>query len=309
MANNNKSDGAAGGRFAAGLLSSALCAEASHTTMDEDSAKVDLKLSLRNVFSKGSLVEAHCQVKHGKCFRDKERETPDSGIKLQQILQKTLEGLRHGVSPAFLLWVPASPSNKAYWEFIPKNRKKKTPIYINPLQEITPSLAYDMCRFHGLNNKTAPHSQIILPSASPVLTETHGRREYSKLKKSLFINPIVGEISVTRTAWRHITRPSRSTAARKASIEVISKLENFLTKTPKSCATKRYPKIVHSKSIIENRDLLLRYDNAIRKGNQTFDLLVRVREEIRYPRAWRQFPLSVGSVKQKATLVSWWYKK
>lgn len=49
MAQNN-SDGAAGGRRASALPGVAACAETTHTTLDEDSAKVDIKLSFRDTF-------------------------------------------------------------------------------------------------------------------------------------------------------------------------------------------------------------------------------------------------------------------
>ena len=55
--------GSAGARRAAALLSVAMCAEAAHATMDEEGAKVDLKLGLRHAHIKGTLLTVHCQVK------------------------------------------------------------------------------------------------------------------------------------------------------------------------------------------------------------------------------------------------------
>lgn len=309
MKKTNKADGAAGGRYAAGLLSAALGAEASHTSMDEDGAKVDLKLSLRNVYSKNSLITAHCQVKHGKSYRANPGEPADNAIKLRNIESSTLEALRFGGQPALLIWVPPSPSNTVYWEIIPPGKKKKTPIIINPFQVVTPGLSYELCRYYNNLTKTQPFSQVTLEKNPIVLSEKLGRLEYGNLKNTCFKSPIAGEINITRFAWRHITRRSRSTKARTESLEILSQLKNFLPRNPTKYATTRYPALIHSKSVLETRDLLFTYDNAIRKGSESFRLLVRIREEIRYPKLWRTLPLSTDDVQQRATLMSWWYKK
>ena len=63
-----RADGAAGARRAAALLSTAVCAEIAHTTMDEDGAKVDLKIGLRHAQHPKTLITVHCQVKSGNSY-------------------------------------------------------------------------------------------------------------------------------------------------------------------------------------------------------------------------------------------------
>jgi hypothetical protein len=309
MSNIPRADGAAGGRFAAGILSVALCAEASHATMDEDGAKVDLKLSLRNVFSSGSLITVHCQVKHGKSYRANAGAPPESDIQLKGIDSSTLDGLRYGGQPALLVWVPPPPSDTAYWDFIRPDKPKKTPIRINASRKVTPSLAYELCRFYNSIRNSSDFTQITIPVSSVNPSEKQGRENYAALKHQDFHNPLVGRLCITRTAWRHITRRSRSTNARKASLEVLPKLEHFLSSNPTRYATTRYRPLINSKTVFEHRDLLLRYDKAVRKDGKNYQLLVRIREEICYPRLWNKLPLGAQDVKQRATLVSWWYKK
>ena len=64
-------DGAAGGRRAAAMLGVALCAETAHSTMDEEGAKVDLKVSMRHPFFESTVITVHCQVKSGKSYRSR----------------------------------------------------------------------------------------------------------------------------------------------------------------------------------------------------------------------------------------------
>jgi hypothetical protein len=53
-----RADGAAGARRASALLGIAACAETTHTTLDEDSAKVDMKLSFRHAYQPEKLLTA-----------------------------------------------------------------------------------------------------------------------------------------------------------------------------------------------------------------------------------------------------------
>ena len=60
--------------------------------------------------------------------------------------------------------------------------------------------------------------------------------------------------------------------------------------------------------VLERRSVQLWYYEALRTDDDLRSLLVRVREDVSYPRDWMKYPLSVNDVKQSATLESWWCK-
>src|SRR5689334_692426 len=62
-------DGEAGARRAAAHLTIAVCGETAHTSMGEDAAKVDLKISFRHAFIPTKLLNVHIQVKSGSSYR------------------------------------------------------------------------------------------------------------------------------------------------------------------------------------------------------------------------------------------------
>jgi hypothetical protein len=109
--------------------------------MDEEGAKVDLKLSLRHAHAGDTLLTIHCQVKSGPSYRAALR---DRLITLK-VDRETISALSQGSLPALLLWVPNKPSSRAYWHLI-RSRMPKTPVRIPASHFVTPALRYDLAK-------------------------------------------------------------------------------------------------------------------------------------------------------------------
>jgi hypothetical protein len=60
--------------------------------------------------------------------------------------------------------------------------------------------------------------------------------------------------------------------------------------------------------VIEQRDVICWYENAVEVGGKKRTLLVRIREEISYPSGWFKYPLAAEDISHQSTLAGWWYK-
>lgn len=303
---DEKADGAAGARFAAALLGVAVCAETSHTTMDEDGAKLDLRLSLRHAFNPNVLITAHCQVKSGRSYLLSSTKT-DLKVGANS---KTLETLRLGTPPTLLVWVPPKPASRVYWHIVsPQIPKKKTHVIVPKQNFITPSLRYDLSRAstHSHHKQSVPRRDVRKLDDAGVTRAA--RAAYEDLKSQSFQHPLVGHLKVTRFAWRHVTRASKAKQLRIMSLRAVPYLRHFLGVESDRYLVADTEREVSGAWTSERRNILLWYDNALRINDEAYSLLLRVREEVRYPSNWAARGLSVKDVQHSATLVSWWCKK
>jgi hypothetical protein len=296
--------GEAGCRRAVALISTALCAESSIATLSEDWAKVDIKFSYRDAFDKSRLITHHCQVKSGSSHKIK--SSNKSEIKLN-INKETLSSL--GDNGSLIAWVPAKPSSRVYWYAIESRKFHSTPLKIQSHQYVRPSLKYDLSRvissakwskrFSRQNIKKIGDDERVMLSA---------KNEYKKLCDSGILHPLVGNLNITRFAWRHVTRRSKSKSRRLFSLSIVPYLKTFLTEYPDRYIITDPSFREEAGNIIETRYLLCWYRKAMLKDNDTYSLLIRIKEEVCYPKKWYKYPLRADDIKQVATLASWWAK-
>ena len=94
--------------------------------MEEEGAKVDLKLSLRHAHLDGTLLTVHCQVKSGPSYR----AALQNRLITLKVDRDTISALSQGSLPALLLWVPNKPSSRAYWHLF-RSRTPRT-LFVSP---------------------------------------------------------------------------------------------------------------------------------------------------------------------------------
>ena len=299
-------DGAAGERYAAAILTCALCAQASNTTLQEDGKKLDLKISLLNAFNRhSSIISVYGQIKHGASFA---RETNDMYI-LQNLGEDTIPTLQEGSQPALLIWVPPQPHDKVYWHVVRSKGKHRTPIRIDKRDYVTPGLRFELSRFANFERRNLRYPCLDIPKLTAASVEgANAKKHYRELKKMSLHNPLLGYIKVTRLAWRHITRRSRSKARRHRSFHTLRYLRVFLEKVPTHYVVDKGLAPIKDKKTLERSEIVFWYRHALRVEGEVQTLLVRFLEEIEYPMDWQQRPLSERDVSHKVTLLSWWFK-
>lgn len=302
----NRTDGAAAARYAAGLLGIATCAETTATTMAEDAGKVDVKFSFRHFAATSKLITAHAQVKAGPSYR---RASSDHSSLTLGIDKPTLEALSGTGMPGIVIWVPPAPMDRLYWYATDPRRPLKTPAKVKRTQYIRPSLRHDLSRLYDYASWSRRYTKQTVAAHSAAQTMIRAREAYSALKAQDWHNPLVGPLQVTRLAWRHITRRSKSVARRTLALRIAPYLKAFLGSPPDRYACNFADLRQSGKVTIETRFLMCWYRQALTVDGQSHSLLVRIREEISYPTNWSERPLSSADVKQTATLAAWWCKK
>ncbi|BCU76273.1 hypothetical protein [Luteolibacter sp. LG18] len=303
---SHKADGAAGERYAAAILTCALCAQAANSTLQEDGKKLDLKISLLNAFSAHkSIVSVHAQIKHGNSYA---RQSPGR-ITLQNLGNETVPTLQDGTQPALIIWVPPWPNREIYWHIIRPKGKHRSPIKIAEGDIVTPGLRFELSRFANFErrNPRYPSLDIRQITGEPT-SRANAKMNYAKLKKESLSNPLLGNILVTRLAWRHITRFSRTTDRRLRSFHILEYLRVFLEKVPTRYLVDRKPSCEKDGLMLERSEIVFWYANAFHMGQEAQTLLIRFIEEVEYPQNWRERPLSEKDVTHKVTLMSWWFK-
>lgn len=301
-----KADGEAGGRRAASLISTALCAESSTASLNEDYAKVDIKFSYRDAFDQGALITHHCQVKSGLSFKSSSSNKAE--IVLQNIEKATIEKLK--AATGLIAWVPPQPSSKVFWHVADPRKKTKTPIKIPRHQFVRPSIRYDLTRVMSYAKwRGGFPKQTVSNLASEEQISQKAKIAYRALSKGGWQNPLVGKLNVTRFAWRHVTRRSKVTRRRLFSLRLVPYLKSFLANSPDRYTIGSPSFRNEGKKIVETRYLLCWYREALTIEGQSYALLLRIKEDISYPTTWEKYPLGAGDVSQKATLASWWAKK
>ncbi len=287
------------------MLSIATCAESTHATMDEEGAKVDLKLSLRHAHLESTLLTIHCQVKSGPSYHAASSNASQVTLRVDR---ETLVALSQGNLPALLLWVPPKPSSRAYWHLVRSRTLPKTPVRIPTIHSVTPSLRYDLGKAASF---IAAHRRYPLVQLADV-PETEllrlAKAAYKALKLAKVKHPLTGNTMVTRLAWRHILRRGRDVKKRKASLRVAPYLGLLLERMPTRYIVANELRHSFQRTVVDQRDVICWYSNAIEVDGKRRTVLVRIREEIRYPRTWFKYPLSAGDIVQQATISGWWYK-
>ena len=302
----NKADGDAGARRASAVISTALCSELSVASLSEDWAKVDIKFSYRNSFDNNKLITHHCQVKSGLSYKAKSSNT--KVITLQNINKDTLNALSD--SCALIVWVPPKPSSKIFWHVIDPRSPIKTPIKIPRTQFVRPSIRYDLSRVIAYSkwSRSVARQEVATKHDDNQIT-ARAKSEYKKLIHTSWPNPLVGDLNITRFAWRHVTRRAKVKKRRIFSLSIVPYLKAFLSETPDRYTISAPVFRIEGKKTTETRYLLCWYRGVLKIGTRHYSLLLRIKEEVTYPTKWEKYPLGVNDIKQTATLASWWAKE
>lgn len=300
-----KADGSAGARRASAILGIAACAQSTDATLDEEAAKVDMKFTFRHAFQPEKLVTFHAQVKTGHSYRASSSD--DKTLKLN-IDRETLSALSGTSTPGLVVWVPPPPLDRLYWYAQDPRRPFRTIANIERNQYVRPSLRYDLTRLSIYASWSKSVGMQTVAARDPSSYMHAAKQAYAALKARQWRHPLVGDLQVTRLAWRHVTRRSRTKLARNIRLVIAPYLKNFLEKAPDRYICNQASIEVKGRRTFDTRFVLCWYRNALQIGQVRHALLLRIKEVVSYPTTWASHPLGVPDIEQKATLESWWCK-
>jgi len=301
-----RADGDAGARRAGAFMGIAACADVSTTSLGEDSAKVDLKLSFRHAFRPGKLITLHAQIKSGRSYRLRSSTAKEIALGIDK---PTLDALRGSGEPGLIVWVPPAPLDRLYWHATDPRRPIKATTKISRTQYVRPSIRYDLTRlieYAGWNTSISRQTVGVLPTAGLM---SKAKAAYTTLRATSWVHPLVGTLKVSRLAWRHVTKNSRGATDRVLRLRAVPYLKNFLAKHPERYVCNPGTIEVFGSETRETRYILCWYRGALVIDGQPHSLLLRIKEEIKYPTDWASRTLATRDITQSATLASWWCKK
>jgi hypothetical protein len=302
-----KADGAAGARRASAILGIAACAETTAGSFAEDAAKVDVRFSFRNAFAPKNLITLHAQIKSGKSY--KAASSTSETITLQNIDSDTINALTGLQVPGLLIWVPPKPLDRIYWYASHPRTRPNSPLKLDTHQYVRPSIRYDLSRLsiHSSYSSRNPNLTVATPSESLIMNRA--KLAYKSLKSANWEHPLVGNLIISRLAWRHVTRRSKTKKQRNLRLLATPYLRAFLDKPPDRFVRDQDRVIKGARRTVDIRYILCWYRSVLTISGEAYSLLLRIRERISYPNSWLEQPLSVDDVEQEATLVSWWCKR
>jgi hypothetical protein len=299
------SDGKAEERKAAATISIALCAESTHATLNEEAGKIDIKFSFNHAFNNTQLLTFHCQVKSGSSYNL--AKSSDEIIKLKDS-KGLITTFKNDIG--IVVWVPPKPSKKIYWVSIDPRTEPSTPLQIPKYNFVRPSMCYDLSRSHSYSkfSVSTPRYDVGMFKGE---IENHNisKMVYKKLKETEFLNPLTGKIFITRYGWRHVTRQSKTTKKRNKALRVVPYLKHFLAEIPNRFRQLEPSFRTEGTRTIETRRIKFWYRKALIIDGDIYTLLLRIKEVVKYPSYWKEYPLHISDIEQKATLESWWVIK
>lgn len=302
----DKADGHAGARRAAADLTIALCAEAVAASLNEEAAKVDMKITFRSLFAERSLLSVHCQVKSGPSYAAKHGAKAITLITLKD----TVLALQLGTQPSMIVWVEPKPEARIFWHIVRSQYPKRTRITIPLSDYVSPTLYVDLCRHSRffIGRSRPARIQVSNPNITDKELRNKAHAHYKKLQCSGMPSYLASDVEVTRIGWRHVTRRSRVAKKRNTSFRLIPHLKQVLGMRPSRFLVTNKTLRDAGEMTIERRDVIYWYESAVLLDGVVSTVLIRLSEEIEYPRDWRKHGLSESDIRINAKLLSWWCK-
>ena len=276
---------------------------------EEDGAKIDLRLSLKNPLHPNERMSLLCQVKSGSAYG--EIISNDKGFKLTANAKKAAKRDSHAIC---MIWVDRDVS-RAFWAYLHPDTKVGAQVY-GSNHEINPTMTYDLARCIaaraprgavGGNGVTLPES-----TGDVSARRQSALREYRSL---ISVNsPVLGDVELTRTGWRHMFRKGRAAVNKNASLNLIPRLRPILSSHPSTTAmtaVKFLPCGGYTRRVCE---YLLKYNRVrIRRNGEAsarkVTVHIRVIEEICFPKDWAQIAMLSQQISRRVVLKSAYYKE
>lgn len=211
--------------YGAALLLSATRGQISWGSREEDSKKTDLKFFAIHPWLKDVPLNIPIQIKSGKS----NGEATKDGFKLKSIVVNSVK--RAGTS-CLVIWIDNETGN-GYWAYIHPNTESRTKEY-GSLHRISPETLYDVARCDtrfkpGFNSGG---KRITISCKEKSISQLRAIAKSRYCRQMSIVNPVLGEVNLTRTGWRHMFRKSRNLSGKEASLRVIPHVATLLNNIP-----------------------------------------------------------------------------
>jgi hypothetical protein len=284
-------------------------AEGQWGSREDDSAKIDLILTLDHPWHPGERMLVLCQVKSGPSYGEILRD--GTGFKLLGAAKVAAKRSSHDIC---MIWVDRDLS-RAFWAFLHPNSKSGVQEY-GAIHEINPTMLFDLARCMAARSPTGSSGGrgVMLPDVTSDIPVRRALALQAYRKAKSVQSPILGDIELTRLGWRHMFRKSRAAANKNASLNLIPRLEAILKCHPSATAITASDLSDQEGYVRRTCEYLLKYErvNIRRKGDtspRTVTVHVRVLEEICFPTDWERMAMLSQQVSRRVVLKSAYYKE
>lgn len=293
--------------YGASMLLKAIGAEVSWGSRNEDGRKIDLICSYDHPWIEKERIIFLVQVKSGPTYGIKSA----NGFKLLSVAKKSAIRTSH---PICIIWIDRA-TNSSFWAYIHPFSTISNQDYGNN-HKIEPAMRFDIarCQAKSIPAKIGGKGIII----KELIEDLKSNRKiainsYNELKTNLIINPNLGKIEITRIAWRHMFRKSRSPIYKSKSLNIIPYLNKILIDKPSEIYITKTSFFEQSNYCYRNIEYVLKYEevklyNKTSKTAEKTSVIVRLIEEIRWSKDWKDDSMLTQNIERRVVLLSSYYK-
>jgi hypothetical protein len=305
--NNNVNNGNDAELWSASKVLLACGAEISWGSRNEDGRKIDLIMSYDHPWFEEERLVILIQVKSGPYYG----EINNAGFILKSTAKVLAQRTSHSIC---IIWVDRV-NNKTFWAFVHPNTLKTTQQY-GKYHEVTPALRFDLARCAAKNLPYLSGGKgIILSSLNGDLKtqRAYALRKYRRHRGANVICPNLGKVEFTKIGWKHMFREGRSASRKSQSLRVLINIDKILSQLPSETYISKYESAIISASEYRSIEYVLTYDEVLLydKANLTHiktKVVIRLIEEIRWPRDWLNRSTLSQEVTRRLVLLSTYHK-
>lgn len=292
--------------LAAAMLLSAIRAEISWGSREEDGRKIDLFLSCDHPWFKKERLIILSQVKSGSTYGN---VLSNGGFTLKRQAYVSAQRTTHSI---FIIWVDRD-TNKIFWAYV---HPHSNPISNNYgiHHSLNPATYFDLarCVSRDLNIVSDGKGIIIRQRTSELKIRRKNVLNTYRAFDNVFC-PSLGTIEITRLGWRHMFRKGRNIKHKKTSLNAIPYIKKILHHKPTEHAITDVKEWTYNKFDYRKAEHLLKY-NSVKSSVGNTDLseiviIIRIIEEIRYPSNWINTAMLTQQVERRLVLKTIYYKE
>ena len=305
--NANSERGDEAERFAAAQLLLATRSELRWGSRNEDAGKMDLELVLDHPWSEGDRIRMAVQVKSGPTYG----AVAGGKVRLRKRLIDEAARETHAVCA---LWVPLDRS-AVYWTYVhPATRSETKDLGL--LHRVTPMTRFALTRCYS-REAPGPKGGVGVNISGKVrelsVHRSTSKEEYRTLGAAPPKSPVLGRIRVTRFGWRHMFRRSRAERNKNSSLQTIPHLRALLGQVPTTHWLQDPEQFSAGEMTHVSALHVLSYDSVRyfppgSAESQPRRVVIRLREDVRFPTGWEHVSMMSPLVERRVTLLSSYHK-
>lgn len=264
----------------------------------------DLVIQFSNPLRLAEIRYFGVQVKTGKSYVKDEGKN----WKIQNVSNNYIDKLNAMNIPILFVWVNHDKEIVPYWTLITKESGEQ--LYLSKHSVLSPITLYDfLIRICIVKNQSIIFEKLFglkyqrLVAPLNILMRNFAREYYKKkLLQKLFSNKEIGEVKITWSGWRHITRKGRKSEYIYKSLEILPIVKDAISNS-NLINFRRLKKIKRGNRIYETRLLILNTRISV-PNDSNAKAIIAIRERINYPIKWKEDLLLFSNLKRELVFES-----